>query len=406
MIAAVMAAAAFAGEAAGQRARVHDTPARPALWAGADTNSAAAYYGHGVQKLSSAPDEAAAAFYWASRLNPGWADPLYGRRVALLMSDPRRLVNYMDGSRQTLRNPEIQAIDSLQLRALALDPFVLQKFDRQMILRYLETVYAQYFNSVGETDRTLASFEAQQALNHASPFFRAWMAYSEGRFPAALEEYEKELRRARRKARLRADVARINFLSGNHARAVEQFTLAIDELRKEEDRDLVFVYESKAILEYSLASIHRRAGNADAAREALGRALQEDLAFAPAHIALSELALAAGDTATALAEMALAADVRPEPATLYSHAVLLLRASQPLEAAAALKRAVEMEPYFAAPYFLLAGLYDHSDMDDQALEHFRLFLARASRDDPYRARAAARAAELEAAARAAGGGSQ
>jgi hypothetical protein len=75
------------------------------------------------------PAEAAAAFYWAARLQPGWADPLYGRRVALLMTDPDRLVRYMEDNRGTIRSPEIQAIDSLQLRALSLDPFLVQTFD-------------------------------------------------------------------------------------------------------------------------------------------------------------------------------------------------------------------------------------------------------------------------------------
>ena len=30
---------------------------------------------------------AAAAFYWAARINPGWGEPLYARRAALIMRD-------------------------------------------------------------------------------------------------------------------------------------------------------------------------------------------------------------------------------------------------------------------------------------------------------------------------------
>jgi len=45
------------------------------------------------------------------------------------------------------------------------------------------------------------------------------------------------------------------------------------------------------------------------AREAYGRALQEDIAFYPAHVRLGLLALNAKDTSTAISELDLAAQV-------------------------------------------------------------------------------------------------
>lgn len=399
----LLAALALAGAApaGAQRARVHETPPRPAMWAGADTNSAVSYYTHGLSLLERSPAEAAAAFYWAARLRPGWADPLYARRIALLMSDRHRLVDYMNGRRNVRRNPEVLAIDSLQLRALSLDPFLFQKLDRHMVVRYLEEVFADELrDSQGNRDESLARFEVQRFLDRASPSMRAWMAYSEGRFPAAIEGYERELRGARNKSRVRADVARVHFLSGNLPQAAEHMRKAIEEMREDDDREMVFVYESKALLEHSLATVHRRTGNRDAAREAYGRALQEDLSFYPAHVFLSEMALEAGDTATALSEMALAVEIAPgEPSLRHAHAVLLLRARRPIEAAAELEKAIELEPYYAAPRFLLAALNDASGVSDAARTHYRAFLERAPRDDPQRPRATGRLAELDAAAR-------
>ncbi|MFL5540828.1 MAG: hypothetical protein ACJ8J0_17685, partial [Longimicrobiaceae bacterium] len=55
-------AAAAACTATAHAQRVHEVPARPALWAGADTNSAGAYYLLGVQRLERDARGAAAAF--------------------------------------------------------------------------------------------------------------------------------------------------------------------------------------------------------------------------------------------------------------------------------------------------------------------------------------------------------
>src|SRR5262249_31280120 len=69
-------------------------PNRPKLPAGADTNDAHAYYDFALSKLNKDDDAAADALYWSTRLEPMWADAFYARRIALLLSDPRRLENY------------------------------------------------------------------------------------------------------------------------------------------------------------------------------------------------------------------------------------------------------------------------------------------------------------------------
>lgn len=116
-----------------------DVPRRPALGELADTNDAGAYMRHGNNSIDRNPREAADAFYWAYRLNPGSADALYGRRMALLMSDPNRLMRYMEGSRTTLRSAAIRQIDSLYDRAVMTDPFVHRKYDSELWRLYLRT---------------------------------------------------------------------------------------------------------------------------------------------------------------------------------------------------------------------------------------------------------------------------
>jgi hypothetical protein len=49
---AAVAALALAVPAVGQTPRVREVPRRPVLWAQADTNSANAYYTHGMTRLA------------------------------------------------------------------------------------------------------------------------------------------------------------------------------------------------------------------------------------------------------------------------------------------------------------------------------------------------------------------
>jgi tetratricopeptide (TPR) repeat protein len=374
---------------------VHDVPPRPPLFAAADTNSAGAYYLHGVQLLTREPRTAAAAFYWAERLQPGWADALYGRRVALLMSEPRRLVRYMTGDRGVVRSRDVLAIDSLYLRALMAEPFMLPKLDRQMFEAFVHAAFSQ-----GTTNAALANFEARTWLNDASPAMKAWFAYSQGRFGDALGDYERAVRRASRdeRPRTRTDLARVQYFLGSYEPAIQNLTQALQEFRVRDAGDLVFVYESKALLEQSLGAIHEARGDSAAAREAYGRALQEDLAYAPAHLRLAALAQGSGDIATALGEYALAVELAPGEATVrYRYGVALAAAGQAVEAVAQFNRAIEMEPYYAAPHYALGIMNFQAQLHEDAITHMEAFLARAAREDPLRANATAALTQSRAA---------
>ena len=164
--------------------------------------------------------------------------------------------------------------------------------------------------------------------------------------------------------------------------AHERMTQAIELLREreEESEELVRLYNSKAVLEYSLGLINEQIGDREAARAAYARALQEDLGYHPAHMRLGELALAGGDTATALGEMALAADIGADDAfVLLRYGRVLHGVGQLDEAEARLRRAIELEPLFAEPSLELARVLESADRPDEALAEYRAFVGKASR---------------------------
>ncbi len=105
-------------------------------------------------------------------------------------------------------------------------------------------------------------------LRRGGPWLRAEEAYGQGRYQDALRLYDEALRTARRKSRLRTERSRLFALVGNHQAALTEMELAIQEMRREDARDLVFLYESKALLEHGVGMLHERLGNRDAAREA------------------------------------------------------------------------------------------------------------------------------------------
>ena len=103
----------------------------------------------GHSRLEEKPDEAAAAFYWAARLDPSSSEALDGRRAALLMRKPLTLKNYMEGGRRARESKEFKSIDSLQLRAVRLDPLYYRKNDGTMLMSYYRTLMRREYPTAG-----------------------------------------------------------------------------------------------------------------------------------------------------------------------------------------------------------------------------------------------------------------
>ncbi|HEX8393711.1 MAG TPA: tetratricopeptide repeat protein [Longimicrobium sp.] len=393
------AAAALAAPVCAQRAPV--APRRPPLAASADTNSAQAYMALGIENVAQRPQLAADAFYWAAEIDPGSADALYGRYTAQLMSDPRRLVDYWQGTRRVVRSPEVQRMDSLYFRALTMNPFLYRRFEGDVFRTYLRGLARKELESSEgghSVPESVVDRWVTMTMQNGGPSLRAQDAYGRGNFEEALRLYDQAVREARRKSWLRTERARLFAHVQNDSAAAAEFGLAISDLRREDARDIVYLYESKALLEFGVGQLHERMGNHDAAREAYGRAIAEDLAFYPAHVRLGMLAMAAGDTATAVSEMSLAAEGGAvEPTVGYAYAAVLARAGRVDDAVASLQGVITRAPYYADPYLVLGALHDGQGRQAEALAAYRGFVARAARSHPRRAAAEGRIRDLEAA---------
>lgn len=373
-------AAVFSTELPAQR--LGPPAPRPQLEAGADTNDANAYYDYGLVEFDRDPEKASAAFYWAARLNPAWGEPIYARRAALLMMDPRLLRWTMEGDRRALTSDETRKLDSLQFRALMLSPFLYRRLDKRMFATYVRNLFK---DGSGSPPADI-DFQIEQYLRNAPDAMRAWAAYSDGNFPIALSSYARALVSAKDKASVRLDRGRIFAMQNQVDSANKEFKLAITEMQKRDQKDLVVFYNSKALAEYSTAVLLEGADSVAGAREAYGRALQEDLAYFPAHLRLGLLALGTKDTTTAMSELALASQLAPgEPYIRYINGYVLAASGHVAEAAAELQKSVELEPFYALPYLRLAQINEHLGKGAAAADAYAQFLAKSKASDPQRA---------------------
>jgi tetratricopeptide (TPR) repeat protein len=368
--------------------RREQVPRRPRLPVDADSNSARAYFRLGQDLLERQPALAADAFYWAAQIDPRWADALYGQHAALLMSDPRRLVLYNQGDRRTRRRPDVLRIDSLYYRALRMDPFLQPQFDRELIRLYVLTLLSSPTDD-GE-QRSLAQFYTAGVMRDLPPLMRGRVLAGDGDLPQALRAYDEALRARRGRDApsvrvIRHERGRLFALAGNDSMALVELGHAVQAGEEQEQgEELVWFYENKSVLEHSRGMMHERRGDPAAAREAYARALVEDLSYHPAHLRLGALALAEGDTATAVAELGLAAETgRDEAGARFVYAAMLTALRRLPEAEAELTAITEMAPYFADAWFLLGLVRDWRRTD--FVGAYRTFLERARRDDPRRA---------------------
>jgi len=387
-------------------------PARPSRGVGTDGNNAQGLFEYGMQIVERRPEEAARAFYWASRLDPASGDALYALHAAtiLAMSD-KVLLKYLH-PKKGKREPKFVAFDSMEYRAYAKDPFVFASLDPTVLHRILETQIHDEHPHATSAEIGMSVF----AIMGGDANF-AWLQYSKNELPRALATYAKVLadtsmpRHAKARDSLaitrhrkalapeyHAQRGRIFYRLGEMDSAETEMSAALEEMRSHDDTAPVFFYRSKAMYEQSLGMIYQRANKIDKAREAYGRALEEDLAFYSAHSHLAQLDLARSDTTDALSEMDLAVQLSPsDPALRYEYAEILVHANRDGDAVAQLKKAIALDPYYGAPHLLLALMADVEKYTDDAIREYSSYIAVASRTDEHRRPAQARLNELTAA---------
>jgi predicted Zn-dependent protease len=84
-----------------------------------------------------------------------------------------------------------------------------------------------------------------------------------------------------------------------------------------------------------------------------------------------------------LSELELAVQLAPDnPVLRLNYAFRLVEAAKEDDAITQLRKATEVEPYYAAPYNLLGRILDAHDKSSDAIEQYNKFLAHASQRDP------------------------
>ena len=347
-------------------------PDRPSLRADADSNDWQAYYAEGIKHLKKLPDRATAYFYWASRLDPSVAEPIFARWVSSWRQDPRLLEEYLNGAEYVVKSGKGATIDSIAYRALLRNPLVNQQL-------------------------TLWVYEGLPGEWASDPLTNGWMLYNRGKYEGALEEFASALKDPKRIA-VHYDRALVfAALQQNDSAALELEQL-VAAMHGRQQKRLTSVYESTAMYEYAAGRAWAFARDFDKAKEAFGRALTEDLSLYMAHAALAELGRLQKDSALAVQEYAQAVELAPGDAALrFGYGNLLLELERYEDAVVQFRAAIEDEPYYALPYLNLAVALDKLGRGREALAPLETFVARA----PARYRqqadiAATRAAQIRA----------
>lgn len=340
-------------------------PKRPRLEAGADTNSAGAYYFYGLARLMNQPREAEAAFYWASRLDPTAPEPLYARWIAYWAADTERLFRYFMGQKHVVEDKEVVALDSLLDQALLRDPFLHRALERALWEQLIR-------DATGEV--MMSSDWGTDAYS------KGWISYTRGEFGIAAVRFGEVLKKKSDNTQARIYLARSLYWMEQYDSSAAEFARVVDQMRKKDQKKLVYFYQSKAHMEYAIGMIHERAGALTKAKESYGRALTEDLSFYMAHARLAEVAMAMGDTAEALHEHDQAVELRQDDAYVrFAQGLTLVRLKRGAEAAERLRKVIEMEPHFAVAYLNLAAALEMDGKYQDAVENYKAFLARAPR---------------------------
>ena len=338
------------------------SPARPALPPEADTNDATAYYSFGASKIYAKPDTAAAAFYWATRLDPWRADAYYARAVALLRSlmAPWRGTEIWTPKRKPRPN-EIAVVDSLNRMAYYLNPFIDREYDHLL-------------------GPPILFLNCQRILNLAS----AGMCHlHKGEYVHAVRRLGEALKRKPSDIELHYVRAQTFFRVSRFDSAANELRILADSLERRQTKK-VMIYVSRAGIFYAQGMAYTQQGDSAKAREAYERALVEDLSFHMASVRLSGHALATTDTTTALSHLAHAVAVRPTDVVLRLYYGLLLSyRRQRREAADQYLRAIDVNPYYAPPYLHLGRLLERSDPEN-AITSYHMYLGRVARADSTR----------------------
>jgi len=344
----------------------------------ADTNAASAYYqfAEPLVRFGQQLDTAEMALYWASRLDPAWPDPIFARAMVLL-----RALQH-DAFETWLKTRSIKAA-----RHVGLTPRQVQLVDSLMRIAWARNPFLY----------TGLEFPQVDPRRLGDPVQGGSLAYGTRQFARAESLFAVALRKHPEDVGVRIYRAQALFFLGRYDSTVVELAAARDSVRGRADVRMSAVPISGEMFEYAIGIVRVQQDDFPAARAAFERALTANLGFYWAHARLAGAALALGDTATALAELDLAVQLEDRDPVLRLYYGAVLHAARKLEPAVLqLRKAIELDLYYAAPYYWLAAAYAAQGRRQDAIEQYRSFVARAAQTDPDRARAARALATLGA----------
>lgn len=342
--------------------------ARPPLPAGADPNSWEAYYDLGVSVLTRDIRTAEAALYWAARLDPTRAEVPLARWVAfwLKKGDDRMFAAYMRGEPKVRNAADVARADSMRTLALRRNPFVHQG----LFLLIIDAMPGYY----KEDDAS-----------------QGWIAYAQGNVPLAVARFGRALRQNPVKwSHLRTLRASGFVALGAYDSAQVELDAYLRHLREREAKE-IGMYESKAMIEYALGLLHLQLRRPQAAEEALGRAVSEDMSFVPAHVAIGRNALGRGRREEAMRALAMGLDVDSSDVVLrMALGEAFLQQGKPDEAARHYGYVAAEEPFYAEAHYRHGTALEALGRRDDAAAAYARAVNLGARDWTNGARAAAR----------------
>jgi tetratricopeptide (TPR) repeat protein len=351
-----------------------------------DTNDANTYYRAGLASLWKNPSSASASFYWASQLNPGWADPYFARWYTLQVM-PRV-------ARRRLPDSVQQRVDSLVLTAMIHDPF----FDERLTMNdFVGQVHSHVALAQKQVNEAVSQ-ENQRRFQAGEPMLTAsrleiphtwYLAFAERHFDSASHDLAREIKKHPDALALYVYRSKAQYYLRQYDSAAATLAAAIRRVDLKDTTKLLPVYFSREMFYYASGIALMDAKHDSAARLAFENAVTENLGFYMAHLHLASRAIARRDSATAINEARIAAQIRPtDPLAQFLLGYSLLDAGHPADAIDALRAAVADDPYFALPYFYLAQAREAVHDTVGSRESYRGFMAHAALKDTLRKTAA------------------
>jgi tetratricopeptide (TPR) repeat protein len=177
--------------------------------------------------------------------------------------------------------------------------------------------------------------------------------------------------------------------------AIAELRIMGDSLAKREASEVALDFDGRAMVLHSIGYLYVQKSDYAAATQAYKAALEVDFGFYMAHARLAGIAMQRNDLLTARSEMELALQQNDsDPFLLFGYGYVLSVTNQTDQAIVQLRKAIAVDPYYAAPYAMLGRLLESQGRSAEALTAYQGFIDHAARSDPELVRTVARVAAM------------